>query len=164
MKDTSLPFTSLLVDGEFRPASSDKSFEIRNPFSNLVVGHAASATSEDCKEAIETAGKAFATWEHSTFEDRRSIFLKAADLLETERYKEKIISAVRDETATADHMLYFNTASPAAALRDAAGLVGELKGESFPSQLPGGHVIAQRRAMGVMYVPRSLVAIYSKIV
>ncbi|KAH8093260.1 aldehyde dehydrogenase [Cristinia sonorae] len=151
MKDPSIHFTSLLVDGEFRPSLSDKSFEVRNPYTGLVVGHAASATSEDCKDAIETAGKAFSTWEHSTFEQRRSVFLKAADLLETERYKEKIISAIRDETAAADHMHYFNTASPAAAFRDVAGLVGELKGETFPSQIPGGHVVAQRRAMGVIF-------------
>ncbi|TCD71815.1 hypothetical protein EIP91_003158 [Steccherinum ochraceum] len=151
MKDTTAPFTPLLVDGEFRPSLSDKSFEVRNPYTNLVVGHAASASSEDCKDAIETAGKAFATWEHSPFEQRRSILLRAADLLETDRYKEKIINAVRDETATAEHMLQFNTNSPAAALRDAACLVGELKGESFPSQIPGGHVVTQRRAMGVIF-------------
>lgn len=152
MKDPTTPFTALLIDGEFRPSLSDKGFEIRNPYSGLIVGHAASATSEDCKDAIETAGVAFTTWEHSSFEQRRNIFLKAADLLETERYKEKITNALRDETATADHMLYFNHVSPASALRDAAGMVNELKGETFPSHLPGGHVVAQRRAMGVMFV------------
>ncbi|THH32023.1 hypothetical protein EUX98_g2168 [Antrodiella citrinella] len=151
MKDTSAPFTSLLIDGEFRPSLDDKSFEVYNPYSGQVVGHAASATSQDCKDAIESAGKAFVTWEHTTFDQRRDIFLKAADLLETDQYKEKIVKSIQEETAASDVMLPFNIQVAASMLRYAAGSVGQLKGETFPSAIPGGFAMTQRKAMGVIF-------------
>ena len=36
-------------------------------------------------------------------------------------------------------------------LRTLATLVIELKGETFPSHIPGGQVLVQRRAQGVVY-------------
>jgi len=153
MKDAStpVPFTSLLIDSEFRPSVSDKSFEVYNPYSGIAVGLAASATSEDCKDAVEAAGNAFVAWEHSSFELRRDILLRAANLLETGRYREKVISAMHEEMAgPPDVMEFYNIKVAALFLRYAAGLVGELKGETFPSWIPGSFVMTQRRAMGVI--------------
>jgi len=58
----SVPFTSLFIDGESRPASNGKTFEVRNPYTGKLVGLAASATSDDCRGAIEAAGKALVSW------------------------------------------------------------------------------------------------------
>ncbi|KAI0073259.1 aldehyde dehydrogenase [Panus rudis PR-1116 ss-1] len=145
-----LPFTPLLINGQFRAASSNLKFEIRNPYSTDVVGYAASATSQDCKDAIEAAGRAFTSWEKTPFTQRRDIFLKAADLIESDKYKEKIQRAVREETAATPIMDLFNITNSARNLRDIAGLVSQLKGETFPSDIPGGYVVAQRRAIGVI--------------
>lgn len=147
----SKPFTSLLINGQVRPASSGKSYEVRNPYSGEVVGTAASATDQDCKDAIDAAGKAFQAWEHSPLALRRDIFLKAADLLVSEKYRTKILEAIRDETAAVDPVLQaFGVEAPGSALKDAAGLIHKLKGETFPSDIPGAYVIGQRRAKGIV--------------
>ncbi|KAI0075312.1 aldehyde dehydrogenase [Panus rudis PR-1116 ss-1] len=150
MSNTELPFTPLLIDGQFRPASNGASFEVRNPFSQKVVGRAASATSQDVKDAIESAGRAFQTWEKTPLGQRRDIFLKAADLLDTEKYKAKINAAAKEETASVDYMSIFNIYAASPQIRDVAGMISHLKGETFPSDVPGGYVVAQRRAMGVV--------------
>ncbi|TCD67451.1 hypothetical protein EIP91_012368 [Steccherinum ochraceum] len=150
MKDNALPFTSLLIDGETRPSQDDKVFEVRNPYSGNVVGQAAAAFSEDCREAIETANKAYQQWEHSTLQQRRDIFLQAADLLASDRYSQKIATCMREETAAIDGLHYFNHHVAVASLRDAAGMISDLKGEICPSHFPGGQMISQRRAMGVI--------------
>ena len=145
------PFTPLLIDGQLRPASSGKSYEVRNSYSGQVVGTAASATSQDCKDAIEAAGRAFQTWEKSTLAQRRDIFLKAADLLVSDKYKTKNLEAIKDEISAVDPIVQsISLEFSASTLKTAAGLVHKLKGDTVPSVLPGAYAIGQRRAKGVM--------------
>ncbi|KAF5390647.1 hypothetical protein D9757_002580 [Collybiopsis confluens] len=145
-----LPFTPLFIDGKQVPASDGKTFEIKNPFSNQVVGTCASATSEDCQNAILAAGKAFKTWEHSTLGERRAIFLRAAELLKLEKYKSSIAVSVTEETAAAPALASINWGSSLALLTEAVTLTNELDGISFPSKVKGGMVAVERRAMGVI--------------
>jgi acyl-CoA reductase-like NAD-dependent aldehyde dehydrogenase len=93
-----LPFTPLSIDGQPRPSSTNETFEVRNPYSSKVVGTAASATSQDCKDAVEAAAKAFVTWERKNLYEKRDIFIKAADLLTTNKYNDKILAAIVEET------------------------------------------------------------------
>ncbi|EIN08994.1 aldehyde dehydrogenase [Punctularia strigosozonata HHB-11173 SS5] len=145
------PFTNLFIDGEWRPSSDQGTFEVRNPYSNAVVGTAASATLDDCKDAVEAAGRAFKSWEHTSFAERRNILLKAADIFATEKVRKKIVHTMTEETAAVQEFAGINAFVPTEQLQHVAGLVNDLKGESFPSRVAGGHVIAQRRAMGVVY-------------
>ncbi|THH30803.1 hypothetical protein EUX98_g3383 [Antrodiella citrinella] len=145
-----VPFTSLFIDGESRPASDNKSFEVRNPYTGKVVGLAASATSDDCRAAIESAGKAFKIWENTTLLERRDVFLRAAALLATDRYYQKIQDTTRDETAATDHLKFVNYYGPISLLKDVAGTTSELKGEIYPSEVQGGQVVVERRAKGVV--------------
>jgi acyl-CoA reductase-like NAD-dependent aldehyde dehydrogenase len=147
---TSVPVVNLYIDGEWRPAGTQETYEVRNPQSNDVVGLAASASLDDCVAAVEAAGRAFETWEHSPLSQRRSIFLKAAELMGSEKYKAKVYEAIRAETAAVQVWAGHDSVLPRGSLEHYAGLVADLKGETFPSLIPGGHVIAQRRAMGVM--------------
>lgn len=151
-RDLSLPFTYLFVDGEQVPASDEKHYDVRNPYTRNIVGRAASANSNDCRQAVESCGKAFQSWQHSTLEQRRNILLKAADLIGTDRYTQKIAAAIREESAAPEHTLFLNTFLAMEFLRQAAIAVEQLKGEIFPSFMPGGQVIAQRRPKGVVYV------------
>ncbi|KAI0927689.1 hypothetical protein AcV5_008162 [Taiwanofungus camphoratus] len=147
----SVPFTSLFIDGQHRPASTAASYEVRNPYTHAIVGHAAAASSQDCKDAIEAAQRAFVTWEHTPVSAKRDVFLKAADLLGTEKYREKVKTAMQEETAAIDSFVAFNFVVTTNNLRTTAGLATQLKGETFPSGVSGGQVVAQRRAMGVIY-------------
>ena len=145
-----VPFTPLLIDGEFRPASNGATFDVRNPFSGEVVGRSAAATSQDCKDAIEAAARAFTTWGEAHMYQRRDVLIKAADILDSDAVKEKIITSVREETAAIDPMLFFNLKAASDSMRDIAGMIQLLRGETFPSLRNGGHVIAQRKPVGVV--------------
>ena len=153
MSTDNIPFTPLLINGQFRPASDGRSFETINAYSKKVVGRAAAASSQDCLEAIETAAKAFELWEQTPLMQRRDVFLRAADLMSTEKWQQKVLAAMKDEVSAVDPMLvYFNIPAVVGLLRHTAGLISHLKGETFPSDIPGGYVVSQRRGLGVMWV------------
>ena len=52
-----LPFTSLYIDGEWRPASGGATFNVFRPSSEDIVGTAAAATAADCTAAVEAAAR-----------------------------------------------------------------------------------------------------------
>ncbi|KAJ3748511.1 Aldehyde/histidinol dehydrogenase [Lentinula detonsa] len=157
----SLPFTPLYINGAYLPSSNGKTFQVISPSTHQVVGISASASSEDCQNAILAASNAFKTWEHTLLSERRNIFIRAAELLQSEaksqkgrNYKDEILSAVAEETGAVPAMTNFNWAASIGLLRDLASLgnVGELGGLSFPSEkIPGGSVAVERRAMGVIF-------------
>ncbi|KAF9476799.1 aldehyde dehydrogenase [Pholiota conissans] len=144
--------TQLYINGNYVPSSSGETFEVLNPFSGQVVGKAASASSADGKAAVDAAAKAFKTWEYSSHNDRRDVLLRAANLLESEKYRNKIVQCMAEEVAAPLYWSMFNVMGSANLLRTQAGVVERLKGEIFPSgTVPGAQVISQRRAMGVIF-------------
>lgn len=148
----SLPFTPLFIDGQEVSTSTQATFEIRNPFSGQVVGISASASSEDCKAAVESSANAFRTWEHTSAPERRDIFLRAADIVSTDVYREKVKKAMQEETAAVDYWCHYNWGGAANFLRVISGFVNELRGTTFPSGIvPGARVETHRRAIGVMF-------------
>ncbi|KAI5118594.1 hypothetical protein M0805_004169 [Coniferiporia weirii] len=141
----------LWVNGQRRSASDKATFEVRNPLNNKVVGISASATSQDCKDAVEAAGKAFESWENTPAAQKRAILLTAADLIVTEKYKKRLIQAQQDETAAVDVWALLNVMGSRNNILEAASLASQVKGESFPSSsVLGGHAIVQRRAHGAI--------------
>ncbi|EMD35465.1 hypothetical protein CERSUDRAFT_116214 [Gelatoporia subvermispora B] len=147
----SVPFTSLFIDGKCRPASDNATYDVRNPHTGQLVGTAAAATSQDCTEAVEAAHRAYQSWEKTPLTVRRDIFLKAADLMSEERYKQKLAVAMTEETAAVDFVLLFNIMATIGIAREYAGQVLQYKGLSFPSGIPGGHAVEVRKAKGVVF-------------
>ncbi|TBU30583.1 aldehyde dehydrogenase [Dichomitus squalens] len=148
---SSIPFTGLFIDGEWRPASTGATFGVLNPATGKVIGTSASASADDCVAAIEAAARAFKTWEHSPLPVRRDVFLRAAELLATGKYKAKVAAATKEELAASADMFWMNHTVQINHLRNFAGAIQLLKGETFPSVVPGGQVFAQRRALGVIF-------------
>ena len=146
----SLPFTSLYIDGEWRPAGSGKTFDVFRPSSTEVVGTAAAATAADCVAAIDAAARAFPAWERTPLSVRRDVFLRAADIVASGRYRTAAIAACAEEVGATAEMTGAMHDMQVAALRNYASLVDMLHGETFPSCIPGGHVFAHRRAFGVV--------------
>lgn len=155
-----VPFTSLYIDGRYVSASNNETYEVRNPYTDFVVGTAAAATSKDCTTAIEAAAKAFKFWEYGNLTERRDIFLKAAELVAGEKYRTKIIETIQEETS-ADSVLAqsLNWRGMSNYIRTQASMIDQLRGEVYPSGIvPGAQVLAQPRAMGVWFVsPFSIV-------
>lgn len=147
----SVPFTKLFIDGEWRSASTGSTFEVRNPASKVVVGTAASASAQDCQDAAEAAQRALAAWENTSHSDRRDMLLRASDIIVSKQYQGKIKEALEEETCAPDYMFVINMRGAMNNLRVAAGHQGALKGDVFPSVMPGAQVVAQRRAIGVVF-------------
>ncbi|KDQ56600.1 hypothetical protein JAAARDRAFT_194590 [Jaapia argillacea MUCL 33604] len=150
---SSLPFTSLFINGQWAPSSTSSTFTVHNPSSpSSPVGHSASASPADCTSAITAAATAFRTWEHTSLSSKRSIFLKAAELLASERYKRKVIEVTQSEIGAVEPWILGTWAPSVEKLKWTAGCVNELRGETFPSDFAeGAHVVVQRRAMGVVF-------------
>ncbi|OCH86492.1 aldehyde dehydrogenase [Obba rivulosa] len=147
----SVPLTSLYIDGQYRPASDSSTYEVCNPYSQEIVGIAAAATSQDCKDAVEAAQRAYRSWDNTPLNTRREVFLKAAELIQEDKYKLKFGAALQEETAAVDFIVIFNIMVAVDWLRVYAGMALEYKSQTFPSINPGGHVVEVRKAKGVVF-------------
>lgn len=110
MSSHSLPFTSLVISGTQKQSSSKKTFKVVSAQTNQIVGTAAAATSEDCSEALHAAEAAFPSWESSPYTVRRDIFIRAAELVSSEKYKSKILNSIKEETSASIGWAYGNWA------------------------------------------------------
>ncbi|KAK0469277.1 aldehyde dehydrogenase [Desarmillaria tabescens] len=143
-----LPFTQLYIDGEFKASAQNSVFDVRNPYTDQVSGRSASATSQDCRNAIDAAHKALPSWESTDISSRQNILLKAADILQS-TWMQKCIEANTAETGATPDLGALNWVVGSSTLRTVAGMSGELKEESF-SSATGGQVVVKKRAVGVV--------------
>ncbi|KAJ6616495.1 Aldehyde/histidinol dehydrogenase [Mycena sp. CBHHK59/15] len=146
------PFTPLFIDGQQVPSSTNDTFEVYNTSTSAVVGTSASANSADCKAAIEAAGRAFKTWEKTTPYARRDIFLKAADLVSTDRWRELVTQTALEETGCTHAWALAAYVGAAPLMRTVASFSNELTGKTFVSaSVPGMQCVMEQRAMGVIF-------------
>ena len=144
-------FTPLIVDGQERPANNGEIFEVHRSHSGTLVETAASATIEDCHDAIHAASQAFKSWEASSLVDRRDIFIRAADILKSTKYAKLFKEAFNDEVAIAPFWCQIDLNAAINIILAQLGCVDELKGEFSPSQtVSGAEVFVHRRAKGAM--------------
>jgi acyl-CoA reductase-like NAD-dependent aldehyde dehydrogenase len=155
-----VPFTHLLINGERRSASTGATFEVRNPHTGALASTAASASSDDCRAAIDAAQRAFPAWEDTPSNTRRQILVRAIATLESEEWQKKAAVSLRAEVAMPESQVIFNLRSVPNALSGVTCLVNELKGETLPSLIPGGQVFVQQRALGVVCVFPSCSLLY----
>jgi acyl-CoA reductase-like NAD-dependent aldehyde dehydrogenase len=147
------PFTPLFIDGQQVPASDNATFDVVNISTSAVVGTSASASSADCTAAVEAAGRAFKTWENTTPYAKRDLFLKAADLVNSDRWRELIVQTAIEETNCAPGWAISGWAGTAPLLRTVASFSNNLTGTTFvSSSVPGVMCEMVPSAMGVMSV------------
>jgi acyl-CoA reductase-like NAD-dependent aldehyde dehydrogenase len=87
------------IDGEWRDGKSATVYEMTNPYNNQVIDRVKLANKEDIDEAYRAAQRAQAEWAKVPAEKKRSIILKAADILER-RQKEAIDFLVKETGST----------------------------------------------------------------
>ncbi|EKM78726.1 hypothetical protein AGABI1DRAFT_114330 [Agaricus bisporus var. burnettii JB137-S8] len=147
-----VPFTPLIIDGKERPGSSSESFEICTPHTGTLVGTAASATSQDCRDAIEAAAKAYKTWEKTRIVERRQIYKKAIELFETEHWKNILTQTSREEIAFTKSWSEFDVFLAKGYVQTGIAVEEKLRGEFYPAaHVPGAMVYVQPRAKGVLF-------------
>ena len=73
--------TDLWIDGRWRPASDGKRFHVEDPATEDSIASVASASVQDCIEAVDAAGRAFTTWAGKAPRERAEILRRAFELM-----------------------------------------------------------------------------------
>lgn len=128
---SAVPWASfgLIVDNT--DITTSTTFDVYDPLSGEVVHSAPAADVQDGIRAVESAERAFASWRHSTPLEKRTVFNKAAILLQ-ER-KTEIVDAMVKETPALASWAAFNISTAIQFVQEAAGIVTQIKGEIVPS-------------------------------
>ena len=77
--------------------------------------------------------------------------MKAAELLQSDKYKSRLLGSFREEINTSEYMAFMDHRAALGDLMNAASLATQIKGETFPSGVsPGGYAIIQRKPFGAV--------------
>jgi acyl-CoA reductase-like NAD-dependent aldehyde dehydrogenase len=140
--------TQLRIGGKPRAAASGATFERRNPISGEVVTVAAAASDADAAAAVDAAAGALPAWSALGPNARRTLLLKAADLLQART--PDFIARVAAETGGTAGWAGFNVFLAAGMLREAASLTTHVTGQVIPSDTPGSYAFSFRQPAGVV--------------
>lgn len=136
-----------IIDGITTVSPAGGYFERRDPVTGQVATTAAAATLADVETIANSAAKAFETWSETGPNERRTLLLKAADLLEART--PDFIEAMLEETGSTKPWAGFNVYFAAKILREAASLTTQVTGTVIPSDKPGVMAMGIRQPAGV---------------
>src|SRR5712672_2182131 len=134
--------------GEWRPATSGRTFDVHQPFSGQLYAKVAAAGAEDARIAVQAAADAFPAWSETTPAERARLFLKAGEIVK--RRRAEIAEVLARETGSTISFATFQQDLVAATLQQVAGWVYLPKGEVLETNAPGSHSIGVRRPLGVV--------------
>ncbi|QKK26547.1 aldehyde dehydrogenase [Rhizobium hidalgonense] len=138
---------SLLINGADRAASSGRTYDRIDPFTEKLASRAAAASLEDVTAAVDAASAAFGAWSKTGPGQRRAILMKAADIMDS-----KVAEFTRlmiEETGATAPWAGFNVMLAANILREAGAMTTQISGEIIPSDKPGSLSMGVRQAAGV---------------
>lgn len=138
----------LLINGQKRPATNNKTFQRMNPVTKKAASVAAAAQPADVLAAIESAQKALPAWSKLGPNERRRRLLLAADMMQ--ECTSDFIEIARQETGSTDAWYGFNVQLSANILREAAAMTTRIQGSIIPTDLPGNFSTAKRVPYGVV--------------
>jgi len=139
--------TDLFIGGRWRPGSGGERFRVVDPADGSVAATFASATVEDCLDAVEVAAAAFPAWSAIPARQRSELLRAAFELLRSEReILARIIvrengKAYADALGEADYATEFFRWFAEEAVR--------IPGDFRESPSGDKHILAVRRPMGV---------------
>ncbi|ATN36601.1 salicylaldehyde dehydrogenase (plasmid) [Rhizobium sp. ACO-34A] len=137
----------LLIGGKDHAASGDRAYERHDPVTGKVASVAAAATPADALAAVNAAAKAFAVWSAKGPEARRSVLMKAGEIME--HRAGDFISAMVEETGATKTWAGFNVHLAAGILLEAGAMTTQIGGEVIPSNKPGTLAMSVARPRGV---------------
>ncbi|EPE06213.1 salicylaldehyde dehydrogenase [Ophiostoma piceae UAMH 11346] len=119
-----------IIVGDKQLGSDEHSEPVTSPDSSKIVHRYHSATAEDTSDAISAAQKALPLWRSTAPKQRRDIFLRAADIMETRRAE--LEGYMRTETAAPEPWVNFNLTTTIDLIRHAAALAFKANVGSAP--------------------------------
>ncbi len=139
---------NLLINNKDVAASDGRVFERHDPLDGALVTRAAAASVADANAAADAAAAAFPGWAAVAPSARRALLLKAADTLAAATADFLAVQA--GETGATAPWVHFNVGLAANMLREAAGLVTQITGQTHPSEVPGCLSMSVRQPVGVV--------------
>jgi acyl-CoA reductase-like NAD-dependent aldehyde dehydrogenase len=137
-----------IIDGAAEAATLGATFERRDPVTGAVATRAAAASLADVAKAVAAASAAFPAWSETGPGLRRSLLLRAADLLESRAAD--FTRTMLEETGATAPWAGFNVHLGAGILREAAALTTQITGDVIPSDKPDVLSLALRQPAGVV--------------
>ncbi|MBC7272697.1 MAG: aldehyde dehydrogenase family protein [Streptomyces sp.] len=138
----------LYIGGKDVPAASGRTTEDTDPYTGQPYARVAAAGVEDVARAAEAADAAFASWAALSPFARRTILLKAADMLQDRA--EQVAELMAHEVGGTRPWAHFNVGLAADMLREAAAAVTAPRGEVLTPQEEGTLGLAVREPLGVV--------------
>jgi acyl-CoA reductase-like NAD-dependent aldehyde dehydrogenase len=136
------------IGGSWIDAADGATYEDRDPYNGEVVAIVPAGGTEDARRAIEAASAAFPAWSASSPAERQSVFLKAADILESRR--DEIVSMLARETGATFGFAMFQMHFVPGLFRQAAAVGYQPIGQILPSDNPGTFAMGVRKPVGVV--------------
>ena len=137
-----------LINGEFRPAASGKTFPTFNPGNGEVIAYLAECDEEDIDAAVRAALAAYPAWKKKTGAARAKLLMKLAQLVEANGPKLaelELLNAgkpIRDSKA-------IDAVTAIDALEYFAGMATKIQGDTIP--VPGPYInMTLREPLGVI--------------
>jgi acyl-CoA reductase-like NAD-dependent aldehyde dehydrogenase len=146
--ETAVREAQQFIGGEWVDADSGETFDDTDPYTGDVVARVPAGSGADAKRAVDAATSAFAEWSKTPPAARQAVFLRAADILESQQ--DEIVSLLARETGSGFGFGMFQMGFVAGLLRQAAALGYAPIGEVLPSDLPGAFAMGLRRPVGVV--------------
>jgi acyl-CoA reductase-like NAD-dependent aldehyde dehydrogenase len=113
-----------IIDG--REHVLPRTFDVFNPRTSELAHCCSSANITEAEQAIQAAAEAFKIWGKATANERRRVFLNAADIMEQRR--SELIGYMSQETGADDAWSNENINIAADLLRDIGGRCGTISG------------------------------------
>ena len=134
--------------GTWQPAENSATFEVHEPYTGEVFATVAAGDQNDAHLAVQAAADAFPAWAALSAEDKATLFLRAADVVDKRR--DEIARMLARETGCTISFANFQQDLVKQELRQAANWVYLPKGEILQSNIPGTYSTAVRRPLGVV--------------
>src|SRR5215470_14900095 len=137
-----------LINGEFRPAVSGKTFPTFNPGNGEIIAYLAECDEEDIDAAVRAGLAAFPAWRKKTGAARAKLLMKLAQLVEAHGPKLAELESLNAGKPIRDSKA-IDAVTAIDALEYFAGMATKIQGETIP--VPGPYVnMTLREPLGVI--------------
>jgi acyl-CoA reductase-like NAD-dependent aldehyde dehydrogenase/ABC-type branched-subunit amino acid transport system ATPase component len=147
-QEYAMKHVSLMIGERELNAADGRTFDRIDPFTGNVATRAAAASVADAMAAADAAAAAFPAWSAMGPGARRTLLLKAADLLDAKGAEfSELMTA---ECGAIGPWGHFNSHFAASLMREAAAMTTQVAGEVIPSDKPNNFAMAIRQPVGVV--------------
>ncbi|MDQ0391907.1 NAD-dependent succinate-semialdehyde dehydrogenase [Labrys monachus] len=135
------------VDGRWTQAPDAASFEVRDPFSGIVIAHVAGLGADDATRAVDAAARAFPAWKALAPQDRAGRLRAWYDHVRAAREDLALLMTLEQGKPLAESRGEIDYA--ASFIEWYAEEGKRVNAESVTSHLPGAHMMVSREPLGV---------------